>query len=383
MFRKATVKPIENVIENVIEKKRKIKFGDKTLEVKIKDTELPDTEKDFVIDKMLSKNKFYMLFSIKNDDTKYIKVINAVASEIENTKVLNGLNTQFELSKKCNNICKIYEYGINEENNILNHKVNYGDTEDKIDIFSNSFFSVIEKLDNFQINTFSGFIKDNIVKNKEYKNIFHGILSGLNCIHDKNVFHLNINPNSIGINIEDNKAKIFDFSNSVDMENDSQTPINLKVNMYTDPKILRAETIGEVDSKSDIYSVGIMLLTTFFKNDTIHNLFNDDSIKNMYKKDSFINEEMLDLDWAKNNLRIKVDDLENLIDLIKNMLKQDKNERFTAEQALEHEWFETWKDAENTGGKKTVTRKKRRPTKIVRKQKTNKKIRNKKIRNKK
>jgi serine/threonine protein kinase len=367
--------------KNVNEKSRKIKFGEnKICNIKIIETLLPDTDKFYEIDKMLSYNNSYILFSIKDDDTKYIKIIKTNKfNRNQSNNDLIGLKKQFELSKKCDNICKIYEYGNLE--NTIKYNSNYLGTTRIIDIYENYLFSVIEKLDNFQINNFYDYIKDNISRNKEYKNIFFDILSGLKCIHSNNAFHLNINPTTIGINKKDNKAKIFDFSRTIDMENDSQNFISLNINMYTDPLVRLATSTDDVNSTCDIYSVGVILLMTFFKNDSIYNFLNYDSIKNMYKEDKYIEQEKLNLDWAKKNLRIKVGDdeeIENLINLIKNMLIFERSARFTAEEALVDKWFDTWKDTTNKGGKKTITRKKRRHAKTVRKQKTNKKIKNRK-----
>jgi len=288
---------------------------------------------------------------------------------------ITGLFLQSYLSKpttqggiECPFICKVYEFGyvtINGEKRA---------------------YAILEKVTTdlykyLQINKKTS--------NKiSVKNIFKQVLQGLRCMHANNYLHLDIKPENIGImDAQDTKTvKIFDFGMAmyIDPKNSSPkynwsfskslgfTPQNSTYQrgtpFYMDP-FLSDKTDGKnffPSKKSDVYSVGAMMLETYFLTtiDKDTGLLTSPVKIRMKHWEPFYRSYY---DSNENVALIEPDDNGNehspLKTLLKNMIDHNPEKRYTVDEILSHEWFTYVKN----GGKRSRKLKKNRSRKAIKK----------------
>jgi translation initiation factor 2-alpha kinase 4 len=96
--------------------------------------------------------------------------------------------------------------------------------------------------------------------------IIKGILNGMSYIHDNQILHHDLNPNNIFLDAN-MRPKIGDFGMSVKAQDQlPQSSSNYGVELYMAPEYLKC---GQYTTKSDVYSVGIILfeILSDFKTD--------------------------------------------------------------------------------------------------------------------
>jgi len=200
------------------------------------------------------------------------------------------------------------------------------------------------------------------------------IVCGLRILHANNLIHQDIKPGNIVISSK-SVVKICDFG-SVDIVGMN----SFGTISYESPRNLLGNSVGKNNEKDDMWSLGVIMVELFKKSfpffnwraiDTSENKkkesqlksilyhyririnnseinINDnsqyDSIKSKISENNFENfeEELLD---------IGIED-QDALDLIKNLLKIDPSQRFSAEQALNSKYLTQFKDnfTENVNG---------------------------------
>jgi serine/threonine protein kinase len=342
--------------------------------------------------------EYQNLLTYLNDPTKMQEFMNNLMQN-----EITGLFLQSYLSKttkeggiECPFICKVYEFGyvtINEEKRayaILERVT----TDLNKHLARNTNNELINAKDG-QIELFG---KQTKVKFINVKNIFKQVLQGLQCMHANNYVHLDIKPENIGIMTIGNEktVKIFDFGMAmyIDPTNSSPrynnpfgklfgfTPINATYQrgtpFYMDP-FLNDKTDGKnffPSKKSDVYSVGIMMLETYFSIDIDkHTGLLTSPVKIRMKHwEPFYR---IYYDSNENKALIKPDANNNehspLKTLLKKMIDRNPENRCTVEEVLSDVWFKYDKEQneeqnkEQKGGKQSRKFKKNRSRKTIKK----------------
>ncbi|KAF6756309.1 other/IKS protein kinase [Ephemerocybe angulata] len=108
---------------------------------------------------------------------------------------------------------------------------------------------------------------------EEVKSLFQDVVRGLNFLHNKSILHLDLKPGNILLTWDDGRliprAMLTDFGTSRDMINSGriQRSGNTGTLEYASPESLPSPDtglLGQVDSKSDMWSLGMVLHKMLF-----------------------------------------------------------------------------------------------------------------------
>lgn len=350
-------------------------------------------------DKLLGTGTFNEVWSLENNNDQVLRITKLGMKTDYLEDEITGLFLQSYMSKSlndggigCSNICKVYEFGY----------VDKGTTNERVyailervttDLYEYLKRDSNNELINARDRDITLFGEKREEKFIDVKNIFKQVLEGLQCMHANNYVHLDIKPANIGIKAIDDekKVKIFDFGMAmyIDPKNSlpkynwfGYDPINATYQrgtpFYMDP-FLSDKTYGKnffPSKKSDVYSVGIMMLETYFSttidDDTglltfpvKHSKFN--KLIGKYEWDEFYRRYYDDNEDAKS---IKPDGYNNehspLKTLLKKMIDRNPDMRYTVDQVISHKWF-TYDVKEQKGGKLSRKFKKNRSRKTIKK----------------
>ena len=157
-----------------------------------------------------------------------------------------------------------------------------------------------------------GNLKDKIEEKKvieENKIIdwFIEICEGIKYIHNKKIIHRNLKSNNIFLT-KDNHIKIGNYGISNILYNESQSKINIGTAFYLSPEIIKGKSY---DYKSDIWNLGIIL----YELTQLKYPFIGDNIRYSY--------------FVKKNYS------EQLLNLIKNMLRVNPNKRLNIDEIID------------------------------------------------
>ena len=193
------------------------------------------------------------------------------------------------------------------------------------------------------------------------KKIIYQISFGLYFLHCKRIIHNDIKPSNILIN-NNCSIEICDFS-STTYNNELSDEYTL---YYASPEFLIDK---KRDEKSDMWSLGIIIIELFlkknliFKNDNTNNKGNEIEIQLKFLLQRFgINSNDILEDKTKLNNLIKKDEVKHVIldqneiekindeialDLINNLLVLNPNKRFTAKQVLQSNYLKEFKEKDS------------------------------------
>jgi len=166
----------------------------------------------------------------------------------------------------------------------------------------------------------------------KFRNLFRNLLKTLGCIHKHGIIHSDIKPPNILFNNFDEIDEdfvIIDFGNSIfkeEMIDEKDDP--LTTSGYITPEMILAK---EFDETIDVYALAITMINFL----TFKSVFQGFEKR---KKETI----KIELHERKNYVKI----IENLgivdkllFDLLVNMLKYDRKERYTVKQCLRHRFF--------------------------------------------
>ncbi|OCB90836.1 kinase-like protein [Sanghuangporus baumii] len=123
---------------------------------------------------------------------------------------------------------------------------------------------------------------------EEAKALFTDVTAGLGFLHDKSILHLDLKPGNVLLTWDDGRliprAMLSDFGTSRDMIRPSSTRSgNTGTLEYTAPEALRSPQTGllsQVDSKADMWSLGMILHMLLFFRLPYHNSSDGDMRSN-------------------------------------------------------------------------------------------------------
>ena len=180
------------------------------------------------------------------------------------------------------------------------------------------------------------YLQKNVLSENQLCVIFYQVFSGLIYLHENHILHGDLKPENIMIsslekNLETNEnfawIKIIDFGTAKIFKNMVIKGENIQGTLYYISPEVFSNTIDAYDEKSDIWSIGIILYKALTKKYPFIGRNEDQTIyyivENDYDKDN-----PLLLNYSK-----------ELQDLLKLLLMKMPNERPSAKEALNHQWF--------------------------------------------
>jgi len=168
----------------------------------------------------------------------------------------------------------------------------------------------------------------------EVSQIIGRLLIAVNCIHQHHFVHLDIKPENILCNNQDNRdIKLIDFG-MIKYINPTVKILDPRIHGtpgtpgYASPEII---TGNLYDFKSDIWSVGITMLNLLLLDNNFHKYMYDKKAKISYVDIYKILGRLKQYNFSK-----------NCINLLKNMLNVSRPDRFNALQCLQHPWISNY-----------------------------------------
>ena len=250
-------------------------------------------------------------------------------------KVKNRLTSAVYAMKVIN---KSYSCTVEEENEILN-EIKILKTMDHpsilkiFEFYSNkTSYSIVTELCP-QGELFNEIIQKGPFTEKYSAYVMYQILSAVNYCHKMNIIHRDLKPENILIVDRDKDyylpiVKICDFGTSKIVEKGQIQKKKIGSSYYMAPEVLKKH----YNEKCDVWSCGVIMYILL----TAEPPFNgreDDEIFAKILKGQYDTKPL-----SKYS--------SNCLDLIENLLKYNDNERFSAEQALNHVWFQDFKSKE-------------------------------------
>eukprot|EP01015_Nassula_variabilis_P025207 TRINITY_DN488_c0_g1_i23.p1 TRINITY_DN488_c0_g1~~TRINITY_DN488_c0_g1_i23.p1 ORF type:complete len:558 (+),score=114.53 TRINITY_DN488_c0_g1_i23:107-1780(+) len=243
----------------------------------------------------------------KQDQKKYaVKSFNKqiVLSEQKGRESLvNEINIIRQLSHQ--NVCQIHEVHETSQNIFMVMELMTGG-----DIFNNFSWKFNESL---------------------AKQAFRMILEGLNELHSKGIMHRDIKPENVLVKSNDEFiVKVSDFGLAAYVNEPKHLYTKCGTPGFIAPEVFKGNE-KQYDEKCDIYSAGIIFFTCLFQRVP----FYGDSSKEVYFKNK------------EGQINFEVEKQQNInplgIDLVKKMLEKDPKKRLSAQEALQHEFFQVSK----------------------------------------
>ena len=169
-----------------------------------------------------------------------------------------------------------------------------------------------------------GNLKEKIEEKKAFEenkiiDWFIEICEGIQYIHNKKIIHRDLKLNNIFLT-KDNHIKIGDFGMSNILYNESQSKTNKETFFYLIPEIINGQSY---DYKSDIWNLGIIL----YQLTQLKHPFIDDNIS--------IEKRMNNIKKGKYSDFVNKNYSERLLNLIKNILKVNPNERLSIDEIID------------------------------------------------
>ena len=152
--------------------------------------------------------------------------------------------------------------------------------------------------------------KNKIFEEKEIIEWFIEICEGVKYIHENKIIHRDLKPLNIFLT-KNNKIKIGDFGIAALLKYRSQAETVIGTQIYLSPEIMKSKLYNY---KSDIWNLGIIL-------------YELTQLKHPFFDENISNEKMINNIEKENINFINMNYSERLLNLIKNILKVNPNER--------------------------------------------------------
>lgn len=181
------------------------------------------------------------------------------------------------------------------------------------------------------------------------KSVIYQMIQGLQIMHDNNLLHLDIKPDNLLVlrSWENPIIKYTDFGLSMFVCNPNETTYSLNLRMtstYRAPDVVpvkKANGLYNFSAKSDIYSVGLTILSILFKTHEPFEILEEYEDANDYEfiKYKYSNE------WKS-----KISDPE-LVEVISKMISINPKNRYSISELLTLPYFSTYTQVDPSIGK--------------------------------
>ena len=271
-------------------------------------------QSNYVRGKSLGKGAYGNVYESRNptfNNKVAMKIIDK--NKIELDEINDDIKREINILKKLShpNIVKIYEFYESD----------------------NCFYIINEYCKGGQL--YEYFTKNKLTE-EQLCVIFYQVFSGLIYLHEHSILHGDLKPENILISsvekdLETNEdfawIKIIDFGTAKIFKKQIKKGENIEGTLYYIAPEVFSGNIDIYDEKSDIWSIGIILYRALTRKYPFIGRNEDETISFIIDKDHDCNNELL---LGHSN---------EIQDLIKKLLKKDPNERPSAKEALNHEWF--------------------------------------------
>ena len=193
----------------------------------------------------------------------------------------------------------------------------------------NCFYLINEYCDKGEL---YNYINKSNLNEQQLAIIFYQVFSGLCYLHENNVFHRDIKPENILISKKEKDLnsdeiyfwiKIIDFGTAKIFEKGEKEKKVVGSAYYIAPEVLKQN----YNEKCDTWSVGVILYMFLTGRAPFDGKTQDEIINSIKKKN-----------YDENNPKLLQSSPE-VRDLISNLLNKKLESRFSAKEALNHEWF--------------------------------------------
>ena len=249
----------------------------------------------YVILQTLGKGSYGSVKKVRHKhlgDIRAMKIVN---------KVRNTLSKEIEILRKIShpNIINIYEI-----------------FEDR-----KKYYIITEFCEGGEL--FEQITKKGFYNELEAAKIIKQILQAVNYLHQLNIVHRDIKPENIMLLSHNLDLKLIDFGTALEVPKGKRLKKFIGTSYYIAPEVI----MEDYDNKCDIWSCGIILyiLLSGFPP------FNGHSNKQIYNNIRFQKLYFSQDEWKGIS--------KDAIELIKNMLNKNPENRFSAEDCLNHKWF--------------------------------------------
>ena len=271
-------------------------------------------QSNYVRGKSLGKGAYGNVYESRNptfNNKVAMKIIDK--NKIELDEINDDIKREINILKKLShpNIVKIYEFYESD----------------------NCFYIINEYCKGGQLYEY---LTKNKLTEEQLCVIFYQVFSGLIYLHEHSILHGDLKPENILISsvekdLETNEdfawIKIIDFGTAKIFKKQIKKGENIEGTLYYIAPEVFSGNIDIYDEKSDIWSIGIILYRALTRKYPFIGRNEDETITFIIDKDHDCNNELL---LGHSN---------EIQDLIKKLLKKDPNERPSAKEALNHEWF--------------------------------------------
>ena len=271
-------------------------------------------QSNYVRGKSLGKGAYGNVYESRNptfNNKVAMKIIDK--NKIELDEINDDIKSEINILKKLShpNIVKIYEFYESD----------------------NCFYIINEYCKGGQLYEY---LTNNKLTEAQLCVIFYQVFSGLIYLHENHILHGDLKPENILISsvekdLETNEdfawIKIIDFGTAKIFKKQIKKGENIEGTLYYIAPEVFSGNIDIYDEKSDIWSIGIILYRALTRKYPFIGRNEDETISFIIDKDHDCNNELL---LGHSN---------EIQDLIKKLLKKDPNERPSAKEALNHEWF--------------------------------------------
>ena len=271
-------------------------------------------QSNYVRGKSLGKGAYGNVYESRNptfNNKVAMKIIDK--NKIELDEINDDIKREINILKKLShpNIVKIYEFYESD----------------------NCFYIINEYCKGGQLYEY---LTKNKLTEEQLCVIFYQVFSGLIYLHEHSILHGDLKPENILISsvekdLETNEdfawIKIIDFGTAKIFKKQIKKGENIEGTLYYIAPEVFSGNIDIYDEKSDIWSIGIILYRALTRKYPFIGRNEDETISFIIDKDHDCNNELL---LGHSN---------EIQDLIKKLLKKYPNERPSAKEALNHEWF--------------------------------------------
>ena len=193
----------------------------------------------------------------------------------------------------------------------------------------NCFYIINEFCDQGEL---FNYINKSTLNEQQLSIIFYQVFSGLCYLHENNVLHRDIKPENILISKKEKDLnskeeyfwiKIIDFGTAKIFEKGEKEKKIVGSAYYIAPEVLNQN----YNEKCDTWSVGVILYMFLVGRATFDGIDHEEIIYSIKTKN-----------YDENNPILR-DRSPEVRDLIRNLLNKNTEKRFSAKEALNHEWF--------------------------------------------